>query len=64
MTDKPDPQPEDPSPEFQQFEELARRLFALPPDEAQAVIDSTPHPPVDTEAPNDGRKNRTQAVKR
>lgn len=30
MTDNPDPQPEAASPELQQFEELAKRLFALP----------------------------------
>jgi len=70
MTDTPaDPQPEDPSPEFQAFEELSRRLFALPPDQVQAAIDASPPPPVDPEdaepkkAPSPQRKSRRQAVK-
>lgn len=67
MTDTPDdPQPEAPSPEFQVFEELGRRLFALPPEQVKAVIDASPPPPIDPEdaAPQEAvslrRKNARQ----
>jgi len=69
MTDKPDPQPEDPSPEFQAFEELGRRLFALPPEQVKAVIDASPPLPTDSEdagpqeSPKPRRKSGRQAVK-
>lgn len=71
MTDTPaDPQPEAPSPEFQAFEELGRRLFALPPEQVKAAIDASPPPPIDPEdaepqeAGSPQRKSRRQAIRR
>jgi hypothetical protein len=66
MTDKPDdPQP-DPSPEYDAFEELGRRLFALPPEQVKAVTDATPPPLIDSEDVDKGEvptPPRTRRVK-